>query len=117
MDEGEFHIGILNNINYFYNCAKDWFTSLVQDYEQSKDDETYTDSETGLPVGIPEYIQHPATPDQELSQETLTQNSAVQTTPIETPVKDNVSNPKTLVKGNVSSPATSALTPEALKKK
>jgi len=117
MDEGEFNIGILNNINYFYNCAKDWFTSLVQDYEQSKDDETYTDSETGLPVGIPEYIQHPATPNQELSQETLTQNSAEQTTPLETPVKNNVSNPETLVKGNVSSPATSALTPEALKKK
>ena len=87
MSEGEFNIGIFNNINYIYNCAKDWFTKLVGYDEQAKVDKTYTNPDTKLQAGIPVYVE-PDTSSPVLLQEELTQNSSGLITPIQgTPIK------------------------------
>jgi hypothetical protein len=44
-------------MEYFYECAKKWFSLLVNGYETSKEQETCIDPETGLQLGVPVYIQ------------------------------------------------------------
>jgi hypothetical protein len=52
-------------MDYFYQCAKEWFSRLVKGYETSKEEETCIDPETGLQLGVPAYIipQEPGSPE------------------------------------------------------
>jgi hypothetical protein len=81
--------GIINNINYIYNCAKGWFKLLVGYDEQDKENETYTNPETKFRAGIPEYIlPYPSSPGS--SQGNLTQNSDGQITPDQSPAQTRI---------------------------
>jgi len=52
-------------MDYLYQCAKKWFSLLVNGYETSKEEETCIDPETGLQLGVPQYIipQEPGSPE------------------------------------------------------
>jgi len=89
MHEEEFDIGIINNINYIYNCAKDWFNLLVWYDEKAKENETCIDPETEFQAGIPGYIDtQPSSPGS--SHGDLTQNSYGQITPDQSPAQTRI---------------------------